>query len=66
MPAQIEWKEIDKIFHNVKYTLNAIWKAEKFLKTAREELQKQMEEMEKIILEQPERQGENKHDPKKS
>lgn len=56
MPAHIEWKEVDKIYHNVRYTLNIIWKAETLLKTARGELQKEMDELQKIILKQPERQ----------
>ena len=60
---KLKWEEVDKIFHNVKYTLNAIWKAETFLRTARKELQKQMKELEDIILKQPERQN-IKEEPK--
>ena len=54
--VDVKWKEINRIIHNVKYTLGAINKTEKLFKTIRQELIEELDELYKIINEQPMRQ----------
>lgn len=58
MSVEVKWEEINKVLHNLKYSVGMLNKIEKLLKSIREEMVAEQEELENIILSQPERQEE--------